>query len=188
MREVAPPTLQATPPRQQRPQAAVRSGPVVSDDKLSSFETDDGTTLLLFAGEFGPDDGQRIIGALRTTGAPLLVLTSEGGLVSEAQMVGYFLRSNNVKTLASGLCASACTFALAGGVERGAFEGTRIGVHRASLLSGGGSLDDGQQLMANFLRYFRSMAGSVASERMRRLTLDEAVELGLIHETISMNE
>ena len=197
MRQVAPPTLQATPPRQRRPQANARSSAAVGADKLSTLETDDGTTLLFFEGEFAEDDGRRIIDALRTTGAPLLVLTSEGGLVSEAQMVGYYLRSNNVNALASGLCASACTFALAGGVERGAFEDTRIGVHRTALLGGGGALGDGQQLMANYLRYFRSMgvdpefvamAGSVANERMRWVELDEAVELGLIQEKIVLDD
>jgi hypothetical protein len=197
MYQIAPPTLQATPPRQRQPQADLRPGTALGGDKLSSFETDSGATLLFFEGEFERDDGRRIIEALRTTGAPLLILTSEGGLVSEAQMVGYYLRSNNVNALASGLCASACTFALAGGVERGAIEDTRIGVHRASLLGGGGSLEDGQQLLANYLRYFRSMdvdpeivamAGSVASERMHWLSLDEAIELGLIQETVSLDE
>ena len=197
MRQIAPPTLQATPPRQDRPQANALSGAAGGGDKLSSVETDDGTTLLFFEGEFEQDDGRRIIDALRRTGAPLLILTSEGGLVSEAQMVGYYLRSNNVNAIASGLCASACTFALAGGIKRGALEHTRIGIHRSALLSGGGSLEDGQQVLANYLRYFRSMgvdpefvamAGSVANERIRWLTLDEAIELGLIQEAVSLDE
>lgn len=194
--EIAPPTLQATPPRQAAPQARANAKPDSSAEKLSVMEADDGTPMLFFSGEFALGDGQRIIEILRDTGAPLLVLNSGGGLVSEAQMVGYYLRSNNVKALAADLCASACTFALAGGVERGAFDQSRIGIHRSSLLSGGGTLEEGQQIMANYLRYFRTMgvdpelvalAGSVASDRMRWLSMDEAVALGLIQQAIPLD-
>ena len=194
--QIAPPTLQATPPRQTSPQATAHAAPRSSAQKLSVVEGEAGTQILFFEGDFESGDGQRLIEALRETGAPLLVLTSGGGLVSEAQMVGYYLRSNNVNTLAAGLCASACTFALAGGVERGAVEHSRIGIHRTSLLSGQGTLEDGQQIMANYLRYFRSMnvdpelvalAGSVSSDRMRWLSMNEAMQLGLIQQAISMD-
>jgi hypothetical protein len=74
--------------------------------------------IVMFAGEFESGDGQRIIAALEETGAAALGLNSVGGLVSEAQMVGYYLRSHNLDTIAGEVCASACTFALAGGVDR----------------------------------------------------------------------
>jgi hypothetical protein len=112
-------------------------------------------------------------------------------------MVGYYLRSNNVDALAGDICVSACTFALAGGVERGAFEHSRIDIHRSYLEAGAGSLEDGQRLLAKYPRYFRSMdvdpelvaiAGGVSSESMRWLTTSEAQRLGLIQTTISADD
>ena len=81
------------------------------------------------------------------------------------------------------------SFALAGGVDRFAFVDSQIGIHRSSLLAGGGSLEDGQQLLANYLRYFSSMgidpelvaiAGNVSSERIRWLTQAESLRLDLV--------
>ncbi|KAA6182744.1 hypothetical protein F2Q65_17380 [Thiohalocapsa marina] len=183
--------LQPTPPQASRPLV----GSIARDttSKLSSFETDDGAPVVVFEGDFEQGDSQAIIEALRNSGTSLLVLESAGGLVSEAQMVGYYLRSNNVNAMAGELCASACTFALAGGVERLALSTSRIGLHRSQLLGGGGSLEDGQQVAANYLRYFRSMgvdpelvaiAGSVSSGNMRWLSSTEAERLGLVTVTV----
>jgi hypothetical protein len=194
---IEPPTLQATPPRPSQHQAKANPQPDSGGDKLSVLETDHGASLVLFQGDFAVGDGQRVIEVLRETGAPLLVLESGGGLVSEAQMIGYYLRSNNVDALAGGLCASACTFALAGGIERGAVEEARIGIHRSTLLGGTGSVEDGQQMAANYLRYFRSMgvdpelvaiAGSAASDHMHWLSTDEAIALGLIHRIVGTED
>lgn len=195
LRMAAPPVLQPTPPRQNQPLAS--SSPPSVTSKLVSLETAEGVPILVFAGDFDAGDGQVIIEALRTSGAPLLILDSAGGLVSEAQMVGYYLRSNNLNTMAGEHCASACTFALAGGVARLAAPSSRIGLHRSQLLGGGGSLEDGQQLTANYLRYFRSMdvdpevvaiAGHVSSDSMRWLSADEARRLNLITGTIESDD
>jgi hypothetical protein len=134
---------------------------------------------------------------VRGTGAGALILNSEGGSVAEAQMVGYFLRSNNANAVAADICASACTFALAGGVERYAFDTSRIGIHRSQLTEGTGTLEDRQQITANYIRYFRSMdidpelvalAGSVPSERMHWLTPDQARQLNLVNEVLRIGE
>jgi hypothetical protein len=165
--------------------------------KVVRSRADDGTPLVRFDGNFTQGDSQAIMTALRETGADALFLNSEGGLVEEAQMVGYFLRSNNVSAVALELCASACTFALAGGVARYALETSRIGIHRSQLVDGTGTLEDGQQLAANYIRYFRSMdidpelvalAGSVSSERMYWLTADQARQLNLVNEVLRIGE
>ncbi|QVL48307.1 MAG: hypothetical protein KFB96_22240 [Thiocapsa sp.] len=187
MQIVAPPMLQ--PSFSEPPTARAEVDARAGDDKISSFDADSGGTVLVFDGDFEEGDGQAVIEALRRTGASVLGLESSGGLVSEAQMIGYYVRSNNIKTFAGDLCASACTFALAGGVDRYAFADSQIGIHRSSLLAGGGSLEDGQQLLANYLRYFSSMgidpelvaiAGNVSSERIRWLTQAEALRLDLV--------
>ena len=191
MQIVAPPMLQPSFSEPSTASAGVdaRAG----DDKISSFDVDSGGTALVFKGDFEEGDGQAVIEALRRTGAFVLILESNGGLVSEAQMIGYYVRSNNVKTFAGDLCASACTFALAGGVDRYAFVDSQIGIHRSSLLAGGGSLEDGQQLLANYLRYFSSMgidpelvaiAGNVSSESIHWLTQAEARRLDLVTDVI----
>lgn len=188
---LASPVLQPTPPRSNKPLV----GSIAHGDtsKLSSFEIDEGVQVVMFEGEFDEGDGQAIIEALRTSGAPLLILESPGGLVSEAQMVGYYLRSNNVNTLAAEHCASACTFAFAGGVERLALSSSRIGVHRSQLLGGGGNVEDGQQIAANYIRYFSSMgvdpelvaiAGNASSDSMRWLSAGEAARLNLVTDMI----
>ena len=187
MRMAAPPLLQ--PSVQQVPPVQAKVDTGAAKEKISTFEIDSGVTVAVFAGDFEIGDGQAVIEVLRHSGAPVLILDSAGGLVSEAQMVGYYLRSNNLHAFAGELCASACTFALAGGVERHAFSDSRIGIHRSSLLTGGGDLEDGQQLLANYLRYFRGMgidpelvalSGSISSDRIRWLTQDEALEWDLV--------
>jgi superfamily II DNA or RNA helicase len=153
----------------------------------------DGVPLVMFDGDFTEGDSQAIIDAVRENGAAALFLDSEGGLESEALMVGYFLRSNNVDAIAGEVCASARTFGLAGGVERFALETSRIGIHRSQLTEGAGTLENGQQLTANYIRYFRSMdvdpelvaiAGRVPSERVHWLTPGQARNLNLVNETI----
>lgn len=161
--------------------------------KLSTHQTAEGTQVLVFDGAFEEGDGAAVIEAMRENGADVLVLESPGGLIEEAQMIGYFLRSNNLHTLAGSLCASACTFALAGGIDRGAFEDSRLGLHRASFTDGGGTLEEGQQMTANYLRYFLSMgvdpelvalAGNASSDTMHWLSAEDARRLKLTTMTL----
>jgi hypothetical protein len=158
-------------------------------DKLSRIDLENGGVIVMFSGEFESGDSQRIIAALEENGAAVLGLNSVGGLVSEAQMVGYYLRSHNLNTIAGEICASACTFALAGGVDRLAIEGARIGLHQSYSPGGGGSLEDGQRLVGNYIRYFQSMgvdaevvalAATMPSEGIHWIDPERAIELKLI--------
>lgn len=162
-------------------------------EKIARFDLENGATLIMFSGEFEQGDAQRIIAALEETDAEFLGLNSLGGLISEAQMVGYYLRSHNLAAVAGDTCASACTFALAGGVKRMAIKDSRIGLHQASFPSGSGSLEAGQQLVGNYIRYFQSMgvdaevvalAATMPSEDIHWLDPQRALELKLIGEIL----
>ncbi|WP_103875498.1 hypothetical protein [Bosea lathyri] len=72
-----------------------------------------------------------------------IVLNSGGGNVIGGIRLGEIIRKNGFRTAVSktvktanfsepspGICASACVFALAGGIERDASEGSRVGVHQ----------------------------------------------------------
>lgn len=181
-------TLQPSRSRPNAEQALAPTKPL-APDKLSRIDLENGTVIVMFAGEFEAGDGQRIIAALEETGASALGLNSVGGLVSEAQMVGYYLRSHNLVTIAGEMCASACTFALAGGVDRLAIDGARIGLHQSYTPGGGGSLEDGQRLVGNYIRYFQSMgvdaevvalAATMPSDGIRWIDPGRAMELKLI--------
>jgi hypothetical protein len=180
-------TLQPSNSRLNAEQALAPSRPS-TPDKLSRIDLENGSVIVMFSGEFEAGDGQRIIAALEEAEAAALGLNSVGGLVSEAQMVGYYLRSHNLDTIAGEICASACTFALAGGVDRLAIDGARIGLHQ-SYTPGGGSLEDGQRLVGNYIRYFQSMgvdaevvalAATMPSEGIRWIDSEQAMELKLI--------
>lgn len=75
-----------------------------------------------------------------------IVLHSGGGSVIGGIKLGEIIRKNGFRTAVSktvkngdfyapepGICASACVLAMAGGVERDASEGSRVGVHRMSV-------------------------------------------------------
>lgn len=74
-----------------------------------------------------------------------IVLNSGGGNVLEGIKIGQIIRRKAFRTAVAksaktgefsevqpGICASACVLAFAGGVERGASEGSKIGVHQMS--------------------------------------------------------
>lgn len=185
-------TLQPSNRRFDSEQALAPSAPSISD-KISWIDLENGGVIIVFSGEFESGDGQRIIAALEETGAGALGLNSVGGLVSEAQMVGYYLRSHNLDAIAGEICASACTFTLAGGVDRMAIEGARIGLHQSHLPGGGGNLEDGQRLVGNYIRYFQSMgvdaevvalAATMPHEGIRWIDPQRAMELKLIDEIL----
>lgn len=74
-----------------------------------------------------------------------IVFDSPGGSVLEAIELGRFIRDHRLRTAvaatvadgeystsAPGICASACVLAFVGGVERGASDGSKVGVHQMS--------------------------------------------------------
>jgi hypothetical protein len=114
-----------------------------------------------------------------------VVLNSGGGSVLEGIMIGQIIRKHEFRTavaasvvvgefsqVQAGVCASACVLAFAGGVERGASEGSRVGVHQMSW-----DYDDianGKPITIEDLEVNMSVA-----QRMVGLTLTHFMEMGI---------
>ena len=104
-------------------------------------------------GEIEPDTAKKLQTFLRSWEVPLqgtwVTFNSPGGSLSGGVALGRFLRSHGISarvgatgeekiegagrsysTLSAGICASACTIAFMGGVEREIVEGSRIGIHQ----------------------------------------------------------
>ena len=111
-----------------------------------------GVTLIQFEGEIVRGDLERIqalVPAATKANPPNQVfvsLASPGGLVQTGLEIGEYLRQHGIGTLLleQATCASACTFVFWGGTDglsqrprRIALTGTRLGVHRMSLVPGG---------------------------------------------------
>lgn len=134
---------------------------------------------------------------------PVIALSSNGGLLSEAIKLGKLLREHRAWVIIprNATCASACIVILAGGVQRHAFgdispTGTRIGIHRASPSTEVFAKNDAESAMAEYGRlrqivksYFEEMGISsslyyamfgVPSENVRWLTRVEANDFELI--------
>ena len=150
----------------------------------------EGGRRITFSGPFEEGDADRIRRQMREHQAKTLVLDSSGGLITEAKDLGFFLRSNRLATHVDGLCASACVFAFAAGVERSAGETAKIGVHRSSLPEDPGDIELGQEIAAQHYQYLKTMgvdpeifaiASLVPSDEIRWLTRAELRELDLVN-------
>ncbi len=142
-----------------------------------------------FTGKFSFGDADRVRRLLRETSARTLVLDSRGGSVLEAKDLGHFVRTQGVSTRAEQVCASACVFVLAAGVQRTAAPGAQIGVHQVVRPDGGGTLEEGQQVTADNHEYFKSMgvdtelaiiAARVSHDDIYWLTEEEMTKFRLI--------
>lgn len=173
----------------------------------------DGESNWIYAeGAFEPGDAAKFEEYLR--GQQLwknqrVVLNSEGGSLIEGIKLGQIIRKNGFRTAVSksvktgeffqpapGICASACVLAFAGGVERGASEGSKIGVHQMSrdydnIANGApitvehlkSSMSETQLLVGLTLTHFMEMGVEpmvvplmvgTSAEDIRWLTVDEA--------------
>lgn len=70
-------------------------------------------------------------------------LASAGGLIQEGALIASTIRDAGLDTQVETLCASACTLALAAGIERGASPEAWIGFHRARWVPREGEPDPG---------------------------------------------
>lgn len=111
-----------------------------------AMRADAESTWIYADGEITEDTPAKFEEFLKTTAIwkrQRIVLNSGGGNVIGGIRLGEIIRKHGFRTAVSktvkagdysdaapGICASACVFALAGGVERNASEGSRIGVHR----------------------------------------------------------
>lgn len=146
-----------------------------------------------------------------------IVFNSPGGNILEGMRLGAAIRSKGFRTavakttkgrsfseVSAGICASSCVLAFAGGVQRGASEGSRVGVHQMSVdftalfsrrdvtvadLSA--NFSEAQKAVSLVLTHFMSMGidpsivelmtGASASD-IRWLTVDEAKRTKVAYE------
>jgi hypothetical protein len=133
----------------------------------------------------------------------VVVLSSPGGDLDQAIIIGEVIRSRGLITAvgdvdASGhirpsYCASACVFAYAGGTIRIGIEGSRLGVHRFVTRSPGRDpVADTQRTAGLVLNYLTRMGVSSAvaeamsaTDKVRWLDAKEAVATNLVTDPVA---
>ncbi|WP_295622452.1 ATP-dependent Clp protease proteolytic subunit [uncultured Lamprocystis sp.] len=137
------------------------------------------------------DDGfaQRVISALRKNRAVGLVINSPGGAVAEARKLGRYLRANGLRTAVDGVCVSACIDVLAGGSERYATPGAKLGTHQSKVPGRYSSHAGGQYYVADSYRYLREMgvdaevaiaAALIPNDKILLIPVSDALKTRLI--------
>jgi hypothetical protein len=90
---------------------------------------------VLFEGELSAGASKAFAAVLDgTSGLRRVDLNSIGGLMVEGELVGRLIRERGLDTNVTGVCYSACTHVLLGGVRRTLARGGRIGFHRGYTL------------------------------------------------------
>lgn len=89
-----------------------------------------GTGEVALIGALNDDSVDDAIAALRVPGSRVLTITSHGGLMKPAGRLARFVRDANLRVVADGECASACTVVLAASPYAAITEGTRVTFHR----------------------------------------------------------
>jgi hypothetical protein len=133
----------------------------------------------------------------------LVVLSSPGGDLDQAIIIGEVIRSRGLLTAvgdvdASGhvrrsYCASACVFAYAGGTIRIGIEGSRLGVHRFVTVSPGrDAVADTQRTAGIILSYLTRMGISSAvaeamstTDKVRWLDAKETIAMNLVTDPVA---
>lgn len=140
----------------------------------------------------GPIDdtyAERVIRELRRNRAVGLVINSPGGSVNEARKLGRYLRANGLRTAVEQICISACIDVLAGGTERYAIPGAKLGTHQSKVPGRYSSHAGGQFYVADSYRYLREMgvdaevaiaAASIPSDKILLIPLPDALRTRLI--------
>lgn len=119
-----------------------------SEHHNGAMRIDGESSWIYVEGKFETGDGKRFKDFLE--GRSLwknqrIVFNSGGGSVLEGIVIGEIIRSYGFRTAVAksvkigdhsqvqpGICASACVLAFVGGIQRGASEGSKIGVHQMS--------------------------------------------------------
>lgn len=89
-----------------------------------------GQAEVVLIGALNDDSVDEAIAALEVTGTRVLTITSHGGLMKPARRLAAHVREANLRVVADGECASACTVILAASPYAAMTEGTRITFHR----------------------------------------------------------
>lgn len=145
--------------------------------------------LRLDGAEITEGFADRVITELRDKKAVGLIINSPGGSVHEARKLGRYLRANGLRAAVDQVCVSACIDVLAGGAERYALHGARLGIHQSRVPSRYSSHEGGQLYVADSFRYLREMgvdadvaiaAASVPNDKLLLIPLADALETQLI--------
>ena len=145
--------------------------------------------LRLDGAEITEGFADRVIRELRDKKAVGLIINSPGGSVHEARKLGRYLRANGLRAAVDEACVSACIDVLAGGAERYALRGAKLGIHQSRVPSRYSSHEGGQLYVADSFRYLREMgvdadvaiaAASVPNDKLLLIPLAEALETRLI--------
>jgi len=145
--------------------------------------------LRLDGAEITEGFAERVIRELRDKKAVGLIINSPGGSVHEARKLGRYLRANGLRSAVDQACVSACIDVLAGGAERYALRGARLGIHQSRVPNRYSSHEGGQLYVADSFRYLREMgvdadvaiaAASVPNNKLLLIPLADALETQLI--------
>ncbi|MDI1284978.1 MAG: hypothetical protein PSV46_11345 [Reyranella sp.] len=130
------------------------------DEELSDLAVSvspDGTTLHI-DGTYGMGSDQAVRHALeQNLKIREVVLAGPGGRIGASFEISRLIRSRRLATRVETACASACTIAFLGGVDRSIAPGARLGFHRASFP--GMSADDMFEANRDMKRYLTMSAG-----------------------------
>lgn len=156
-------------------------------------------------GPIDPGATSRVVNLILTEriSRAVIYLNSPGGSLLTAMQLGRVLREHAFDTrvgmrttdaarATAGTCHSACPFVLAGGVERSLETGSAIGLHRAENhvpISDEGAFQ--HVVEAQVVEYLAAMGvhvevasimGAVPHDRIRDLTVEEALQLNLLNQ------
>lgn len=173
----------------------------ISPSLTSSIARDGDHRILAIRGVIGPaaaDWFRNRLDSAELTAGDTVVLSSRGGDLDQAIIIGSIVRSRELTTAVGRLdadgamqpsyCASACVFIYAGGTVRKAVPGTRLGVHRGTIVGTGIDLAiETQRTEGLILRYMTRMGVSpalveamLATDEIRWLSIDEAMAMQLV--------
>lgn len=111
------------------------ASPAFADEPMS-FRTVDGRIVAY--GSYQPDTAIMFDiylaseGKLNDAWNTVMVVTSGGGALDAALTMGRVIRAKGISTVAHGVCASACTYMMMGGVNRVVTKDTQYGIHQIS--------------------------------------------------------
>jgi len=121
-------------------------------------------TEITLTGTIAPGDADRIAPRLAEIAPDVVLLDSPGGSVLDALALGRALRRAGIETEVrdGAICLSACPWLFAGGTERRAHPGARIGVHQHyfgenTLLPAFTAVSDIQRGLGIVMRYLDEM-------------------------------
>jgi len=132
---------------------------------------------------------------IEQSGANLVIVDSDGGLVDEAMALGAWIREQGLDTAVVHSCASACVEVFAAGRERLFATDAKVGIHQISIEDADlDSAEIGQYSVAQAADYFEHMGvdadlviarSAVPAAQMKWLTAQEAMDWNLVTGVLS---